>query len=316
MELRTRHLGAFGKLASQGDFVTFGNNTDPALRFHDYLFAAVEAAYASEPAWGQTAESDRAFAFIYRTSSESPGEGLVAGVLRSSRDAAGRVFPFAVYAVIDALGWPDENHILPLSLGGFLEHASVALDDAVEGISMSDPTSELFGPSTAQLHAAVNDYASWTTSRTMEDAWMTLFGRNQPGDLANALATIGEILGPFSGSEPPATKLAARLPLGAAGSGAVSFWWDTARRLGRWQRNVPMLFWEGGAPEPQVVMHFGDVAPRALAELWVPNPDSAFASDLSAAANDRPGVQLDSAAAFLQRLESPAMLVSDFLSAL
>jgi hypothetical protein len=144
---------------------------------------------------------------------------------------------------------------------------------------------------------------------------MTLFGHPQPDDLANALATVGEILAPFVGREPPATKLAARLPLGAAGSGAVSFWWDTARRLGRWQRNVPILFWEGGVPEPQVLMHFGDVAPRALAELWFPNPDSPFSSDLSAA-RDRPGVQLESTQGFLSRLQSPAMLVSDFLSAL
>lgn len=323
MELRTRHLGAFGKLAAQGDFVTFGTRSEPASRFQDYLFEAVETAYQSEPAWRQTAESDRAFAFVFRTSSENPGEGLVVGVLRGSRDTTGRVFPFAVYAVVDALGTPEGNHLLPLSLGSFLEQASVALDDAVDGVTNGDPSRDLAGPNADQLRAAFTDYATWTTSRTVEDVALLLFGQHAPNDLAGALSTLHEILTPLVGNEPPRTRLAARLPLGAAGSGAVSFWWDAARRLGRWQRNVPSLFWEGGVPEPRVLMHFGEVAPRALAELWVPNPNSTFVGDLSAtsdgagpAPGDRPGVQPGLGNGILAAAEHPAMLVSDFLSAL
>lgn len=322
MELRTRHLGGFGKLASQGDFVTFGTRSDPALRFQDYLFEAVEHAYEVEPSWRQTAASDRAFAFIYRTSSDAPGEGLVVGVLRGSRDTTGRVFPFALYAVLDAAGLPEESHILPLGLGAFLEQASVALDDAIDGRTTSDPSRDLPAPSADQLRAALTDYAVWTTSRTVEDVALTLFGRKPREGLARALGTVREILLPLSGLEPPRTRLAARLPLGAAGSGGVSFWWDAARRLGNWQRNVPSLFWEGGVPEPQVLMHFGDVAPRALAELWVPNRNSALVGDLSAPSDaetersGRPGVQPGDHDPIVALLEHPAMPVSEFLGAL
>lgn len=315
MELRTRQLGAFGKLANAGDFVSFGAKTEPSLRFQDYLFEAVEHAYEHEAGWRDTAVSERAFAFLFRSSDEAPGEGVVAGVLRGSRDAAGRVFPFAVYAELDLLGPGESLHLLPLGLGAFLEQASVVLDEAVEAPSAKDPTRELVAPHTVQLRSAFDDYGVWTTSRSVQDACMTLFGRNRPDDLAHALTTLGAILVPLRRREPPDTKLGARLPLGAAGTGAVSFWWDTARRLGQWQRNVPHLFWEGGVAEPQVIMHFGRISPRALAELWVPNDASPLLTDLSLAP-ERPEAQLEVAPTLQHHLESPGTLVSEFLSAL
>lgn len=315
MELRTRQVGGFGKLTSAGDFVTFGAKTEASLRFQDYLFEAVEWGYEHDSAWRDTANSDRAFAFLFRSSDENPGSGLVAGVLRSSRDAAGRVFPFAVYAEIDVVGAAEYLHILPLGLGAFLEQASVVLDDMIDAPGAHDPTREVVAPNPMQLRSAFDDYAVWTNNRSVQDAWMTLFGRNRPDDLGHALSTLSAILAPLRRTEPPDTKFGARLPLGAAGTGAVSFWWDTARRLGHWQRNVPILFWEGGVEEPQVVMHFGRISPRALAELWHPSSDSQLISDLSVAP-DRPDVQLEVDPTLQRLLESPGTLVSEFLSAL
>jgi type VI secretion system ImpM family protein len=316
MELRTRQIGAFGKLSNAGDFVTMGAKSDAALRFQDYLFEAVEYAYEHEPTWRETATSDRAFAFLFRSSDTTPGQGLIAGVLRGSRDAAGRVFPFAVFAEIDIVSPGSYLHLLPLGLGSFLEQASLALDEAVETPGTRDPTMGVIGPSSLQIRPAFDDYSVWTTSRSVQDAWLTLFGRDRPDDLAHALSTLTEILVPLRGQEPPPTKLAVRLPLGAAGSGAVSFWWDTVRRLGHWQRNVPNLFWEGGVPEPQVAMHFGRISPRALAELWRPDAQSPQVSDLSVAPADRPEVQSDAAQTLQRWLETPGTTVSEFLSAL
>ena len=111
-------------------------------------------------------------------------------------------------------------------------------------------------------------------------------------------------------------NLAVQIAAPAAGTGAVSFWWDTVRRLGHWQRNIPNLFWEGGVAAPQVAMHFGRISPRALAELWRPDSQSQQVSDLNVAPADRPDVQSDAAQTMQRWLETPGTTVSEFLSAL
>ncbi len=129
-------VGAYGKLPNFGDFVNVRAHLEPAASFQTWLASAVHWAERRQlPGWPTVFDSEP-LAFAFRP--PSLRGGALVGVVRGSRDAVGRRFPFAIFTSIASDALSVSPHIVPLMAEAFLEAASTLLNAAPRVSSLAE----------------------------------------------------------------------------------------------------------------------------------------------------------------------------------
>ncbi len=313
-------VAVFGKTPRMGDFLRVGSAGRAGDSFDDWIQQGMAHAEAKRGAiWPAAYGSGALWAFIFRPPrGANVREGLV-GVMKPSVDAVGRRFPLVVAA--PALSecvapWP---HVLPMAFGDFLEAAAATLfgSEQVESpADMQAALDRLPSPAPRDPEAAARDYDGWAASTPLLQAWSVIY-RGDGLSVPRAMHTILEALAPFRGEEAPNTKLSLRLPLGAGGVAASTFWIDTIRHLARSLAEVRTCFWSTDGDVGSILLQLGNTPPSSLGELWCPDANSEYTCDLTAPASVDVGRFLTALPPHLvEVLQSPVASVRDFLGRL
>lgn len=264
---------AFGKLPSRGDFLHIGASSAALAAFDDWLTQGVEWAHARAGAAFReafTGSSIRAFVYVARS---DPGPAsLIIGALAPSRDEAGRQFPISVASSV-ALGtdFASEPQLLPIACEDIWQEASQCLAELLAGASEPSARLAALHPHPALDFAdAQYNYSAWSEALPLAELWTLISASHSFDWLHDTLRWIAETVRPHRHQEAPNTRLAIRLPLGAAGGAAVCFWLDVVRRLSAWRSTVPSFFWSHDGVSDQLTVHMGLPAAASIAELWLP----------------------------------------------
>jgi type VI secretion system protein ImpM len=286
-------VGAYGKLPAFGDFVGVRATTELALGFQQWLGSALDWAEQRQlPGWPAEFDGLPPAAFTFRP--RLPCPGVLAGVLRASRDAVGRRFPFAVFA-----GVPDDvarssAHLLPLAMSAFVDRATTALPALERATSVAELEEALSGLHPIGIDDHVEAaYEAWTRATRAADLWRSLYRAEDGAGARYAVQMIHGALAPFAQAPEARTDLAVRLPLGGEPARATAFWIDLAQRLGGVPRATPTaLFYPAPTtPSRALLLLLGESHPSALAEATVGAGESELVCDLTAPAPDPESVR-------------------------
>jgi hypothetical protein len=139
-------------------------------------------------------------------------------------------------------------------------------------ISNPDTQVELEPAPLGAVQVALDDtfdsYSSWTRSLPTRELWTLIFGAERPIDPVRVLSLVSNTVAAYRGAERPASSLALKLPLGAAGGAALCFWLDWVSRIARWKATVPTFFWSHNGREGAAVIALGSPPACTLAGLW------------------------------------------------
>jgi type VI secretion system protein ImpM len=308
---------AFGKVPRAGDFVRTRGAGDVGAALEEWVTTGLERAegrghFADAFAHGAI------HAFVFRT---TRAPGLVAGVVRPSRDAVGRRFPFVVAASVEVGGLGSHPHLLPLLLGDFLEGAA-ELALAAETLGGSADLERAIGavrpPRFDHADAVFREYDGWLRTTAAATAWGAIYGDTAAWSAAHAIHTIEESVAPIRGHEPSTTTLGLRLPLGGAGSAAVAFWLDLVRAAAHWRATVPSFFWSTEPSRGSLVLQLGETPASTFEQLWLPDPDSDHLCDLTQPRSVDPsrflGALSPSLGQLVQRGDLPVLHLVDALA--
>ena len=252
--------GLYGKIPAQGDFLR-ANVVDPtAVEFSRWLEEAQEGMYRTGAALPALP-----VCFVHVL---PQARTAVVGALLPSRDAVGRVFPFAAFLPVDAGQLARSYPRAPLACSMFLgEVARLARDAAT-----------LAGPAVLERVQALPlpGPADWALADELTERLL-----DQPA--RGLLASLGELpSGPAYGlrtfvaacsgeaAELPArARVVLECPL--AGEGPA-VWLELARRVLRWRSPPPFLWTE--AQPPRLLISLGAPPPSVLGLLARPDPRS------------------------------------------
>ena len=250
----------YGKIPAQGDFLR-ANVVDPAaVEFSRWLEEAQEGMYRTGAALPALP-----VCFVHVV---PQARTAVVGALLPSRDAVGRVFPFAAFLPLDTGQLARSYPRAPLALSMFLgEVARLGRDAAtLPAPAVLDRIRQLPVPGPAEW-----SLADELTERLLDQPARGLLASlgEPPAGAAYGLRTF---LGACSGdaAEPPArARVVLECPL--AGEGPA-VWLELARRVLRW-RSPPPFFWTEAAP-PRLLLCLGAPPPSMLGLLARPDPRS------------------------------------------
>lgn len=283
--MRRAPFAALGKLRSEREFLRLRASDPALLAFDEWLVDNMEwAARGAGAGWADAFAEGPVQAFFYRVpgAARSP-DTLIAGALAPSADAAGRGFPFAVLARVDAAPFASHPETLPLFLEEVWQSASECVVDATDsgGAHLSQRLERLHIPDAPEAQAAASEYAEWTASLPLSDLCELLFGEGGAQRLEGAIRFVVDLVEPHRGVDYPKTPLTLRCPLGEAGGAAVCFWIDLVRRAARWKASLPTFFWSHDGGTGALLLHLGDPPKQTLAELWMPRGQSDAFCDLT-----------------------------------
>lgn len=315
----TPWVAAFGKVPRVADFVRTRTDATTSV-FEELVAEAMAWGDARRGArWSGAFGSGDAHAFVYRAPARAGSRSLLAGVLKPSRDAIGRLFPLVVTAPIPDGAFASAPHVLPLVLGDFLHEATETLlsgDGIASGAELDARVSRMRAPWLDAASASA-EYTQFLTSTPLAAAFGAIFGAGDAAAALHAVVTIVDAVAPIRGEEPPTSRLSLRLPLGGAGPAAAAFWLDVVRAAARWQRTVPTSFWSFDGERGAILIQLGDTPASAIVELWSPDADSDHVCDLTVApARDAASILARAPAPLQQVLRDPRVPVMALLDAL
>jgi type VI secretion system protein ImpM len=275
-------VGAFGKIPAMGDFVRVGAvTTSPS--FEGWLEAGMAFGEAKHgAAWPSVYDAGAIHAFIYKAPDQAREVYVTVGLVKPSHDRVSRRFPIVIFAQIPervALAVP---HMLPLVMGEFLDGATlIAIDSAgiTTAAELASRVAQLptptFGPHVAR------EYDDWARTTPSSHAAAVVYGEWRSERFDETIGMIASTIGPSRGKENPSNPLSVRLPLGAGGPAAATFWLDVVRRVARWKATIPTAFWCFDGKTGTVLVQLGKTPASSLTELWAPTTDNEHLVDLT-----------------------------------
>lgn len=252
----------YGKIPAQGDFLR-SNVVDPAaVEFSRWLEEAQEGMYRTGAALPALP-----VCFVHVV---PQARTAVVGALLPSRDAVGRVFPFAAFAPVDAGQLARSYPRAPLAFSMFLgEVARLGRDVAtLAAPAVLDRIRQLPLPGPAEW-----DLADELTERLLDQPAQGLLSSlgQPPSGGAYGLSTFLSACAGEAAEVPARTRVVLECPL--AGEGPA-VWLELARRVLRW-RSPPPFFWTEAAP-PRLLISLGAPPPSLLGLLARPDPRSSL----------------------------------------
>lgn len=278
-------VGSFGKIPAMGDFLRFRVQGDAATHLEQWVDRGMEsAAQRFGAGWKEQFAHGMPVAFCHRAPPSVNASSVVVGVMQPSRDAVGRSYPIAIVSQIPEAAFAGAPHLVPLSVGAFLDQSL----DALELAETADRDSYLrrvdlvYPPALESIAAQAGEYDHWIRNTSIADALKLVFKSDASG--AEVFDVILQCAASVRAQEPPPpSPLAVRLPLGIAGVGGAAFWVDVVRHACQWRSTIPSMFWIVEEQEGFVTVHFGDSSPSSLSEVWQPTGDDDHVCDLTGA---------------------------------
>lgn len=280
MQAANSSIAAFGKVPTYGDFLRHNASGAAVRRFEDWVQRGLlqiknhregnmEAAYDGAPT----------VAFLSRGQTES---GPLVGVMRTSRDAAGRRYPLVIASEVGSDNVAQLSSVVA-SHGPFLDAAASL---AVEGASGRIEQKE-FG-SRVELLAKVPRYRSdggvpedqreflrTTTFKELGEALWTHYEDSGKYFLFKNLNDLVAITSQ-EGEASPGFSFGIRFPLSdARATATASFWLAVLEGILPVRGDEVSVFWSlppssenpGGGTAPFIVLYFDTPTPRAFLEV-------------------------------------------------
>ncbi|HEY1334995.1 MAG TPA: type VI secretion system-associated protein TagF [Myxococcaceae bacterium] len=250
----------YGKIPAQGDFLR-ANVVDPAaVEFSRWLEEAQEGMYRTGAALPELP-----VCFVHAV----PGaRTAVVGALLPSRDAVGRVFPFATFLPVDAGQLARSYPRAPLAFSMFLGEVARLGRDATSlgAAAVLERLRQLPLPGPAEWALADE-----LTDRLLDQPTGGLLASlgQAPAGAAYGLRTFLGACTTDAAEFPARTRVVLDCPL--AGEGPA-VWLELARRVLRW-RSPPPFFWTEAAP-PRLLISLGAAPASVLGLVARPDPRS------------------------------------------
>jgi len=268
-------IACFGKLPCYGDYLKVNVSQPSARALQELMLHGKQDLSLSDP--GAGGYRDVAIESRLRILFGLPGsKELFVGVLRPSRDAGGRHFPFAAFTYLPRRTYARNCALLPLALSSIWE----ALDDAWDFLAEA-PTREVFMerlestelPHLAEVRDARGDYQG----RMREDIGRIFEGSNGASP-AHLSANLPGLLKRLRGGE----NVSVQLPVSGDLAEAcfdVSVWIDMVNRQFRLKRFDPTVFLDErpGVSGRWVVLRFGETGPSEYLDIVGRPAGGAFA---------------------------------------
>ncbi len=252
----------YGKIPAQGDFVRV-NVVDPAaVAFSRWLEEAQEALYRTGASLPQLP-----VCFLHLV---PQARTVVVGALLPSRDAVGRVFPFAAFLPAESGALSRSYPRAPLAFSMFLgEVARLGRDAATLGApAVLERVRQLPGPGGAEW-ALADDLVERLLDQPARGLLESL--GEDPSGAAYGLRTFLGACTAEAADVPARPRVVREWPL--AGEGPA-VWLELARRVLRW-RAPPAFFWTEAAP-PRLLLCLGPPPASLLGHLARPDPRSSL----------------------------------------
>lgn len=172
----------FGKLPNRADFVRV-NATHPVAQEFDLQIQRVMESLAQKPGW-EAAYDAMPCADFYHVSRD--GRWVFVGVLKPSRDQAGRRYPLIAGAVLPTEAVDGSAHLAPIAyevfFDGLREQVENAVDNSVEALSCRQ---------FLESHLRASDSAA--ADLELAQQVVERFEATQPVDWLDALLREGEV---------------------------------------------------------------------------------------------------------------------------
>lgn len=252
-------IGIYGKVSSQPDFLRGNAGEFSQAGFDRWFQEAIEAlrtegtTLPAAPTGFLLAPAGAPFAFI--------------GAFAPSTDAAGRAFPLAVFAQIDARALPDSFPQVVLHHSAFVGAAGslIAAAGAVPGPLLIGEAQEL-GPTLPPLP----DGGGLAIALGNESAQPLLAAvGGTPAGLGYALRTFAMACDQAAKTGPDGRGGVITVDAPAPDPAARAFWLEIARRRLRWRAAAPSLLWTE-VPTGRLLVTLGQPTPAALSYLANP----------------------------------------------
>jgi len=252
----------YGKIPAQGDFLR-SNVVDPAaVDFSRWLEEAQEGMYRT-----QATLPELPVCFVHVV---PQARTAVVGALLPSRDAVGRVFPFAAFVPVEVGALSRSYPRAPLAFSMFLgEVARLGRDAAtLTAATVLERLRQLPLPGPAEW-----DLADELTDRLLDQPAQGLLSSlgEPPSGAAYGLRTFLSACSGEAAEVPARTRAVLECPL--AGEGPA-VWLELAHRVLRW-RSPPAFFWTEAAP-PRLLISLGAPPASVLGLLARPDPRSSL----------------------------------------
>ncbi len=305
--LSFKHVGVFGKIPAQGDFLRAGGTSPVVLAFDHWLEESLDglrragASLPSEPVY-----------FVYRATGVPE---VLVGALVASVDAVGRVFPLAVFGVIDGATLAPSFPLVPTACARFFAAAGELLSQSKE----LDPGELVRRVGALGVPTAEETLAAEGTQRAVLSHARTgeLVARLFPGPAGQHLYAFRTFLlacEPLRRHEAQRSGVTLDCPVRSPIDRFA--WLELARRVLAWTDSPPSLLW-ADAPTPRLLVSLGPASPSLLLYLARPDNDSARLWPLRterAAAIEEAGRAL--AAVHRSALEQPELSLEALITSL
>lgn len=261
--------GLFGKLPSHGDFVRI-NVSGAAFEFAKYIENAVDVCRRASC----EQEILKSY-FLYRAPNSATA---LIGILQSSNDAVGRIFPLSVFTAIESESAAGNFDILPLAFSPFFESALLLADEA-EQLSIVDLKEQVLAlpfPSVEEFKAAQDQ-----GDAILQDTSIALF-KDSPirGSVKDwevlALATIAAAC-EQSSDVSDESKIGITLDIPLIRNNDEVLWLGVIRRLLGEQMHCPNIIWTLPRISPSIGSVKVEVPPipgKLLVSLGAPPPSA------------------------------------------
>jgi type VI secretion system protein ImpM len=259
-------VALLGKAPCQGDFIRWNAGDPVSQQFHRWLEEGHEAVrranvlLPSEP--------------IHFVFTVAGARQALVGMMTPSSDKVGRIFPLAVYLVVDASALAGHaNVLLPGSHEAFFAAARQLLADAAT-LSADDLNKRLDALS---AQTAGDSGTAETYRRKAQLAPASSLVRQftsdgaPPGVQYYAFRTFMTACSAEKGKEPSKPGVTLDCPFPAE-TGPFP-WVDLARRLLQWRTTSPALFWHHGQ-SPRLLLSLGPPSSSVLLHLAKPDHSS------------------------------------------
>jgi type VI secretion system protein ImpM len=255
--------GCFGKLPIHGDFIR--HNVGPEVdKLDEWIQGGiVSSRNAMGNAWDASFDGTPPHKVLY----QAGGGRVVAGLITSSIDKAGRRYPFFVFTILDPKTMGGQITALPAVLSSFFARAEEEAKTGWQGLDLKSffvRIDSLALPS--DFEEGKQSIITFVAGQTNQAFWNGLFGSDQD---PRKFMLIHNLVETLKGGVVP--RYALRFPR-VTGDAEVSFWLELCRRLGRRATLPTLSMWGGGreGAESGLTLVFDDLKVNYFTPFWWP----------------------------------------------
>jgi len=258
-------IGLFGKHPSAGDFLRVNASSTEVRAFDQWLSGSISRAERSFDEWKEIYQRATASSFLFHAHWQADNPRCLLGTLVPSRDQAGRLFPLALFAEIDARTVDVRYPALPHH--PFLQDLRSMLGrrERLTQDELASSVQRVRVPDDGGMQRAYDQHADHLERSTLGSALAPIFDGAPSGLRERALSLLRSACGPARDPR-NLPRYGLRCPLGRGGPSAAALWLELFRAsIGT--PIMPNVLWNDEA----VVIFFSRLSSKALMALWLPS---------------------------------------------